>query len=349
MAETSCEIDFLFLTQEDVKGAGGLDMKAIMETVEDVFRLHAEEKDVLPFKVILRWGDVNTEQTRGRINAMPAYVGGDFDVAGIKWIGGFPSNRKKGLPRALGLLILNDPVTGVPLAIMDGTLISAMRTGAVTGVAAKYLARKDSERVCIIGTGVIARTNLMALKESIPSIKEVSLLSIDPEKKRRIFESSLSDYLKVDVKSVKDVTSAVEQADIVVTATTAIEPIIKDPNLIEPGCFIANVGGYEFSFEAVKKADKIVVDDWEQVKHRRTEVLAFMHDKGLLKDSEIYSELGDIITGRKRGRTSDQETIFLHTVGMGVEDVAVGQQIYEAAKKKNLGIKLNLWRKPQWV
>lgn len=346
--EASRKIDFLFLSQEDIKETL-VSMKIVMETVEEVLRLHAEEKDVLPFKVILRWGDVSTEQIRGRINAMPAYIGGDFDVAGIKWIGGFPANLKKGLPRALGLLILNDPVTGIPLAVMDGTLISAMRTGAVTGVAAKYLAKKDSERVCMVGTGVIARTNLMALKESIPSIKEVALFSIDPEKKRNAFEKEMSDYLKIDVKSVKDIASAVEGADIMVTATTAIEPIIKDPDLVEPGCFIANVGGYEFSFQAVKKADKIVVDDWEQVKHRGNEILALMHKEGLLRDSDIYSELGDIIIGRMQGRKSDEETIFLHTVGMGVEDVAVGKQIYEAAKKKNLGTKLNLWRKPQWI
>jgi ornithine cyclodeaminase len=346
--ENKTKIDILFLSQEDVKKAGGLNMMTTLKTVEEVLRLHSEKKDVLPAKVILRWGDVSTEHVRGRINAMPAYVGGHFNMAGIKWISSFPANRGKGLPRAIGLVILNDPVTGVPLTVMDGTIISAMRTGAVTGVAAKYLARKESKKICMIGTGVIARTNLWALIETIPCIEEVSLFSIDPEEKRKAFETEMADFLKIDVKSAKNLRDAAKGADILVTATTATEPILTDPNLIESGCFIANVGGYEFSFDVVKKADKIIVDDWEQVKHRGTEILAFMHKEGNLKDSDIYSDLGNILIGKRKGRLSNEEIIFLHTVGMGVEDVAVGQRIYETAKEMNLGVKLSLWNRSQW-
>ncbi|MDY7042234.1 MAG: ornithine cyclodeaminase, partial [Chloroflexota bacterium] len=137
------DIEFLYLTRTDVR-ATGLDMQLTLKAVEDSFRLHHQGQTNLPWKTVLDLG----ERERGRVNAMPAYVGGPYDVCGIKWIAGFPGNpAKHKLPRATGLFVLNDSWTGVPLAVMDGTLISAMRTGAVTGVGAKYMARPDSEIV----------------------------------------------------------------------------------------------------------------------------------------------------------------------------------------------------------
>ena len=159
------KVEFVYLSQEDVR-ATGIGMPEVMKSVERVLALHDEGKVNLPSKVILDLG----ERERGRINAMPAHIGGEIEICGMKWIAGFPPNPVKfGIPRAHALIILNDSWTGVPLAIMDGTYISAMRTGAVSGVGAKYLANPDSEVVGIIGCGVQARTQIMALRQ--PSLR----------------------------------------------------------------------------------------------------------------------------------------------------------------------------------
>jgi N-[(2S)-2-amino-2-carboxyethyl]-L-glutamate dehydrogenase len=132
-------LDLLYLSQSDVEKCSGLNMKKVIDTMEKVFSIHDKEDYVLPNKTALRWGDLESETTKGRINSMPGYIGGDFDVSGIKWISSAPQNPfKHNLPRATGIIILNHPETLVPIAIMDGTLISAMRTGANSGVAAKY-------------------------------------------------------------------------------------------------------------------------------------------------------------------------------------------------------------------
>ena len=165
-------LSFRYLSQEQVVAAGGRDMALAVDDIEEVFRLHARGDYVLPTKAVLRWGDVASEMSRGRINAMPGYVGGRFDMAGVKWIASFPANIDRGMPRASGVTILNDPATGVPVAVIDGTLISAMRTGAVSGVASRHLAREDAGVVGIIGAGVQSRTQLMAITVARPAVRD---------------------------------------------------------------------------------------------------------------------------------------------------------------------------------
>src|SRR5437588_2377146 len=147
------DTSFLYLSQEDVVAAGGTDMPAVIDVIERAFRVKAQGQVFMPPKVMITWSDEpGTEELHGRIMAMPAYVGGEFDVAGLKWIPSVPSNPSRGLPRA-NALVLSDRETGLPLAVMDGTVVSAMRTGAVTGVAVRHLARGDERRACLLGAG----------------------------------------------------------------------------------------------------------------------------------------------------------------------------------------------------
>lgn len=177
----SKKVEFLYLSQEDVRAAGGLDMKMAMEAVERAFKMLNKGQVKIPDKIVM---DLPPgEQERGRMNGLAAYIGGGWEVAGIKWIPSFPKNpHERGLPRANALIILNSTETGMPLAVMDGTIVSAMRTGATSGVGAKYLGRKDSETLAIIGLGVQSRTQAMAVKEALPSIKEIR--GYDPLKER---------------------------------------------------------------------------------------------------------------------------------------------------------------------
>ncbi|NLX85648.1 MAG: ornithine cyclodeaminase [Clostridiales bacterium] len=340
--------DILYLSQRDVVECGGLNMAEVISDLEKVFELHNKKDYVLPTKVALRWGDKHSEETIGRINAMPGYVGGDADVAGIKWIGSAPQNpHKYGLPRASALIILNDSEKHFPIAVMDGTIISAMRTGGVTGVAAKYLARKDSSTAGIIGAGTQNRTQLMALKEVLPNLSTVRVFDIKKERSVT-FSKEVSQALQLEVVPVSSAQEAVEGADVIVTATTAKEPVVK-AEWIGEGCFYSHIGGNEAEFEVIEKADKIVVDDWNQIKHRGTQTPAIMFEKGRLKDSDIYAELGDVVTGKASGREDDREFIYFNGVGLALEDVMVAYRIYKNALGKKVGTKLELWEKPIWV
>lgn len=340
-------VEFLYLSQEDVRAAGGLDMKMAMEAVERAFKLLNEGHVKIPDKIVMELPP--SERERGRMNALPAYIGGDWEVAGIKWIPSFPKNPyKHDLPRANALIILNDTQTGMPLAVMDGTLLSAMRTGAVGGIGAKYLAREDSEIVGLIGTGVQARTQAMAFKEALPNLKEIRGYRRTKEKLLKDVEE-IKELTGIDTKAAASPRDAVEGADIVTTATMANEPIVKDAWMKEGSLFI-HIGSYvEQEYAVVQHSDKIVVDDWEVVKHRRTPVLARMYDEGLIKDEDIYANLDEIVAGKKPGRVTNSERIFFAPIGMAHEDIAIASMIYRRAKRESIGQILRLWTEPMWV
>jgi ornithine cyclodeaminase len=336
--------EFIYLKQEDVR-ASGIDMSDVINVVEIVLALHDEGKVNLPSKVILDLG----ERERGRINAMPAHIGGDIEICGMKWIAGFPQNPVRfGIPRAHALIILNDSWTGVPLAIMDGTYISAMRTGAVTGVGAKYLADPDSEVVGIIGCGVQARTQIMAIKAAIPSVRLLKAYDIREEASKQ-FTQWASQELGMKAEVAKSAKEAVEGSDVIATVTVADEPIVKDAWL-KKGSFFAHVGSYqEEEEEVIFNSDKIIVDLWHEVIHRGTPLLARLYKAGRINDEKIYANIGEIIRGKKPGRTSKQERIFFSPLGLGSEDVAVASFVYKEAKNKGLGVPLKLWDTPALI
>jgi 2,3-diaminopropionate biosynthesis protein SbnB len=331
------DIEFLYLTEADVR-ATGVDMAMVMDAVEDSFRLHYQGKTNLPHKTVLDMG----ERERGRGNAMPAYVGGEYDVFGIKWIAGFPRNPAlHGLPRATGFFILNDSSTGVPLAIMDCTLLSAMRTGAVTGVGAKYLARPDSESVAMIGAGVQARTQLEALKVALPGLREVRAFDIQRET-AEAYAAEMGEMLSLDVSAVDSAEAAVRDADVVVTVTVADEPIVKEA-WMKAGSFFSAVGSYqEEEFAVVENSDKVVVDGLEHVLHRETPVIALMVAQGTIQEDEIL-ELSAIVGGEAPGRETPGERIFFSPIGMGTHDVCACNNVYRLAVEKGIGTKLGLF------
>lgn len=336
-------VEFLYLSQEQVI-AVGLDMAEVIEIIQEVFVLNQKAEVLLPDKVVLDLG----EREKGRINAMPAYVGGGLNVCGIKWIPGFPKNPQRyGLPRANALIVLNDPDNGMPLAVMDGTWISAMRTGAVTGVGAKFLAAASAETMGMIGCGVQSITQILAVSTVVP-LKLVRLFDPKPEAAAKV-RSLISEQTDLQVMICASPPEAVEGADVVVTATVADEPIVKRPWL-KAGVLFAHVGSYqEEEYEAVECMDKIVVDDWHQVIHRGTPVLAKMYREGRISDQHIHGNLGEIVTGLKNGRERGSERIFFLPMGMGSEDVAVAQRVYQRAKAAGLGARLKLWDSPRYV
>jgi len=339
---------FLYLSQEDVIKCDGLDMKMAIDDMRRLFLLHYNGATIVPHKLSLRWGDLKSESRIGRINAMPGYVGGDVNVAGIKWVSSKPDNPlKRGLPRASALIILNDPETLFPVAVMDGTLISAMRTGAVTGLAAMYLCREDASILALIGAGVQAHTQLMAVKSVRPSVREVRVFDLNLARSDAFIETERNNYPDVLFVKALSAETAVRDADIVITVTTSMEPIVK-ASWVKEGAFLVNAGNYEYEPDVVYKCDKVILDDWDEVVHRGIQTVAVMFKEGAFHRERCYAELGELVVGEKKGRVAENEKIFFGAVGMGVEDLIIAKRVFDKALENKIGVWLSLWDKPYW-
>lgn len=335
------QLDVLVLDKQDVIAAGGNDIGLAIDAVEHVFACHAKGETVLPSKTVLRWGQADSEAQKGRINAMPGFVGGRYNMAGIKWIGSHPPNVDKGLPRASGIVILNDPETKFPVAVLEASVISAMRTGAVTGVAAKYLSREDSARLGVIGAGVQARTQIRAVRHVRPGIEDVRVYDLNADR-CRAFAEEMEELLGIPVRPVASAREAADGVDILITATTATRPIVQE-EWMRPGMLYAQVGGYEAEIDVLVRSDKVVLDDWTEVMHRAIATPYQAVSAGRFSREKLYAELGDIVVGRKPGRESADERIFFNAVGMGTEDVAFATDIWRTARVQGLGRRIALW------
>ena len=323
------KLEILYLSLKDIQGLS-VPMGQIVGWVEEALRLKGLGKTEMPPKP-----GIHTRPD-AFIHAMPAYLP-DLKAAGMKWVSDYPDNYKKGLPYISGLLILNDPETGIPIAVMDCTWITAMRTGAVTAVAAKYLARPDASVIGIIGCGVQGRSNLEALAAVLKKITTVKAYDARPESQKAYVEE-MGKKFKFNVVGVGSPKEAVTSSDVVVTAV----PIAKDPrpviedSWLKPGALAAPVDlDTLWKAEVMQKVDKFCVDDTPQILRFKSE--------GYLKSlPEIYADLGEIVAGKKPGRQNDKERIMSMNLGLALEDVAVAIHIYQMALEKGIGRKLPL-------
>jgi ornithine cyclodeaminase/alanine dehydrogenase len=269
------------------------------------------------------------------IHAMPAYIPA-LESAGMKWVGGYPENYKRGLPYITGLLILNDAETGVPLAVMDCVWITAMRTGAATAVAAKYLARPHAEVVGILGCGVQGRSNLEALNVLFP-LERVMAYDVDIKAQNRYVEE-MSAQFGLEIVPVQEPKQAVAGCELVVTAG----PILKVPHAtIQPGWLESGAFASLVDFDsywhpdAMREADKFCTDDVPQLEHYQ--------EVGYFQDiPPIHADLGELVTGRKPGRETDAERTIACNLGLAVDDMATAPLIYQRAVEKDIGTWLPL-------
>ncbi|MBR5739244.1 MAG: hypothetical protein IKY02_04570 [Lachnospiraceae bacterium] len=335
-------LNILYLDRDQVIALGGEDMDLAVRDMENLLMLREQGDVRVPDKVSMNFGKtIAEEKTFGRINAMPGYVGGDYQMAGIKWVGSNPGNLKAGLPRASAVTILNDPVTKFPLCIMDGTVISNTRTGAVGGAAVKYLAKKNAKTLMIYGAGLIAEYMLSAAEVGRPALEAYYVYDLVAER-AEAFAEKMSAKLGKPVTAVRDGKAAGKSADIVVTATGAASPVLDFEDL-GPGALYINFGGYECTYDTVSKAGKRFVDNWQAVRHRNTSAIAKMVNEGVLSETAVDGELGAVIAGTNPGRTSDDETIYFNCVGMGIEDVAIATRVYREALRTHTGTELKYW------
>jgi ornithine cyclodeaminase/alanine dehydrogenase-like protein (mu-crystallin family) len=345
-AAASDSIKFLYLDQEAVLAADVLDMSRAMEVVGQAQALFAQGEVLEPHKVVLRNADTAESENQGRFNGLAASIGAPPQRIGLKWIASFPANRCIGLPRATALIILNCPRTGVPLAVMEGSLISAMRTGAMSGLGARYLAPSKTCKIGIVGSGVQSRAQILGLHTALPEVEEIALFG------RRISSAEeVADYCRREwgapVRAVRTPEEALADADIALSVTTAQVPLLLARH-IKPGALTIQLAGHECEFAVIQQCSKIVADDWETVKRRGIMTPAIMHRQGLLRDTDIYANLGQLILGIKPGREGDERIHYCH-MGMGVDDVALAWEVYETARRRNLGTSLPLWQQPFWI
>ena len=334
--------EVLFMNDKLVNGLVANDMIMVNKDVENCLSLLDKGDAINAGKLITRLGNTAEEENiYGRINAMPGYLGGEYNVFGIKWMGSGPQNFKKGLPRASVTVILNDADTKLPIAIADGTTVSAKRTGAIGGIAIKYLAKQNAETMLICGAGAQGKTQLEAALVECPSLKTIYIYDLYIERSKQYAEEMTKKF-GIKVIPVPDVKKAVEVSDIIVTVTLANEPFIEY-EWIKKGTLIINMADYEVSYDCVSNADLIVCDTWEGIKHRMISTVALMYKDGLIKDEDIHAELGEIINGKKKGRENKDQIIYFNAVGMGIEDIAIVSHAYSLAKEKGLGINLNYW------
>lgn len=318
----------LYLSRKDVE-AVDLPMRSIIDAQEQMFREKGEGRVEMPPKP-----GIHTRED-AFIHAMPAYIP-SLEAAGVKWISGYPGNQAKGLPYINGLLILNDPDTGIPTAIMDATWITAKRTGAATAVAARHLARPNSTTAGIIACGVQGRSNLQALACEF-SLTRVRVFDLHAEVAER-FAREMSTELEVDVEVVDDPSKAVVDTDLVVTSG----PILKNPtpvieaDWLAPGAFASPVDFDSYwTGAALHQADKLATDDLGQLEYYR--------QAGYFGDTPTpYADLGQIVAGHHPGREHDDERTIAINLGLALEDMATAMPVYERALEMNLGTHLPL-------
>ena len=346
LPERSSGLTFLYLDQAAVLKAGVLDMCRAMEVVAQALAAHEQGKASEPSRMTLRKGENARNEANGRVSALSAFLDGSTPAMGMKWVASFPRNREQGLPRASALIILNSPDRGFPIAVMDGTIISAMRTGACTGIAARFLAPSKTRKIGIVGAGVQARAQLLGLFTALPYVEEIAVWN-RTSKNAEVFVAESRARWKAPAVHMATMAEALADADVVVTSTTADEPIIS-ARYIKPGALTIQLSGHECEFDLVKQCSKIVFTNWNACKFRGIRTPALMYVKGLLSDEDIYCNLGELLLGRKPGRETDAERIHFSNDGMGSTDVALAHDVFRRAQEKRIGVRLPLWNEPLW-
>ena len=363
-------LDFLFLNEKEAIQAGANDMARCVDVMDEVFQLlgqgdylmgcpnHNAHGIKIYFPKETPFPRMPVKGPDRRFMALVAYLGGRYHVCGEKWYGSNLANREQGLPRSILTTVLNNADTGAPIAILSANALSSTRTGAIPAVGAKYCARKDSSVLGVIGVGVIGRACLQGLMCVLPNIKTVKVYDLDQKAAQDTCGQVEKDYPGVRAVAVPSVEEAVRDSDVVNVATSgAVSPEIKEEWLKE-GVLLTLPASAALS-KHVMQTSTILVDDWKMYEAYAQElrdepggfaanlsgICGYMMD--LERDGEIRREdivdLGDVVMGKRPGRTSDQERIIFIMDGMPIEDVAWGYTVYEKAKELGLGTKLNLW------
>lgn len=326
-------MEVLWLTQEEVKSV--MDMHSDMQVVERAFRQHGLGKVQMPPKSYLYYTAYN-----GDLRTMPAYLE-EEDITGVKIVNVHPGNPALGLPTVMALIVLISPQTGAPIAIMDGTYLTDIRTGAAGGIAVKYLARKNSKVIGMVGAGNQARTQLEALSE----VFEPELVKVTSRTKESCerFIREAADIISCEIRYEETIENVCD-CDILVTTTPTRKPIVK-AQWIKEGTHINAIGADAVGKEELDPEliirSKIVVDDIVQALHSGEVNVPL--SKHYISENDIHAQLGEVIVGLKPGRTSEEEITIFDSTGLAIQDVASAHLVYQRALSKGLGKQVRMF------
>lgn len=369
-------IKFLYLSEPDMIKAGVKNMDQCVEAMEDLLVTlnkgdyvmagvnHNSHGAQVIFPDDPQFEGMPKNADDRRFMAMPAYLGGKYQMAGMKWYGSNCENKASGLPRSILMMMLNDKDTGAPLALMSANLVSCYRTGAIPGVGAKYLARKDSETVTIIGPGVMGRTCLLAFLSVCPKITTVKVKGRGQRSLHAFEEFVEKECPQIQQVIVCDsMEEAVKDSDIICVTSTAPVKEIDFPYIAEDwvkkGALICLPSAARFDDDFLINRCKKVVDNYklyeawaeefpypsyEMVQIIGSKFTDYLHE-GRIQREDIV-DIADIINKKHPGRESDDEIIVYSVGGMPVEDIAWGGTVYRNALKEGIGVELPLWDQP---
>lgn len=325
--------EFRYLSQEDILSLN-ISYEAVIEAVREVMSAHGKGLCQVPPKI-----HVNTRDA-SFLNAMPAYVKGEKELAGLKWVAGYPENRNKDLPVTTGLMVLNNAETGQPIAVMDCRWITAIRTAAVAAITAQYCKVADTQCMTIIGAGEQGKWNARLMKIAVPSLKKIYI--------NDIYETAIKSYIEkmqplipdveiTPVYSGEELQTAIDNSQILITATQRGDKPIIYSEMLHKGMLGIPLESTAWEGKTYTRfADRFVCDDWDLVQ-------VYLRD-GKYTDGlpEEYSLLGKIINGDAIGRANDEEFVIASSHGIALSDVAVAQMIYDKAVEQNVGVILPL-------
>lgn len=321
--------EIIILSQNEVKSC--LPMSEAIRAVREAYIAFARGLVKMPPVMHL-----DVSQYNGEVDIKSGYIE-DLGLIGTKIASGYYENYKLGLPPGIAVIILMDLKTSIPLAIMDGTYVTAYRTGAAGAVAAKALARKDSKIIGIVGAGTQARMQILALRE-VFSLKKIKVWDINTTERDRYVEE-MSEQLKIPIEAAEDVKNAVIEADIIVTVTPSRKALVME-EWIQEGVHINAIGAdgpgkQELDPFIVKRADKVVVDSLNQC--RIIGEIQHALSDGLIIEDDVYAEIGQILIGEKKGRESNEEITLFDATGLAAQDIAAANIVFKQAKEKGIG------------
>ena len=321
-------VEFLYLSQKDVVDVG-LTMKDAISIVEAVLTEHGQQKFENPPKP-----GIHTLEG-SFIHAMPGFLPRK-KAAGMKWVSGYSDNFQFDLPSIMGLIVLNDIRTGQPLAVMDGGYITALRTAAVSGVSAKYLAAEDAGCLGIVGTVVQGRYNLLSLIEVLPGIEEIKIFDTN-QTVLEGFITAAKEQPESKIITCASARDAIAGADVIVTATGHLEARVYEEKWVKDGALVLPVHTRGWEQALLNSVEKLIVDDWAQFNK------ALGGTDGYYSPlPELYAELGEVVVGKKPGRENSNERIINFNFGMAIHDVLMATEVLERARAKGIGMMLPL-------
>lgn len=323
----------LLLTEREIRTL--LSPKEYLSLAESAFRAYGKGEVILPSKLYL-----TLPKGIGDFRAMPAYLASP-GRCGLKWVNVHVANERHGFPTVMALILLNDVQTGFPLAILDGTWITKMRTGAGGGVAAKFLARKESSVLGLVGCGAQAETQLLFLSRLF-RFRKIKFWGLRTSEQNRFLKKLKGEKYPLEAKGT--IRETVLDVDILVTTTPSRRPLVRR-EWVKPGTHINAIGadakGKEELDVALLKEGKVVVDDWHQASEGGEINVPF--SKRLLKKRDIHATLGEIVCGFKKGRERREEITIFDATGLAIQDIAVAWEIYRKADRHGMGRKIRFF------